>query len=434
MKTLIISNLYPPYYHGGYEVRCSEVAKAMLKDGHEVRVLTTMHGLPLGSFGEGKRRTEVMDGVRVDRCLYNYAFGPVPNHRPWTLFQAKRELSDAREFVRTLREFKPDIVNWWNMNGVSKILLPLPRSFNIPDVHWIEYPWMIDEYGASGEKASPFWVNLWDGTWGPKMYRFFFRWIGRHLEQRMRNEGLPTRQFPNRPSHVCFVSDYLRTLYREAGLDFSSSEVIYGGVSAEKFYSPVQRMRDASQSLRVLWAGQVTVDRGLHTAVEAIGLMPRKLRSKTTLSVAGYDPGEYFDRVKTRVSELGLTKQVVFLGKVSHIKMPEVYKQHDVLVFLSTREEGLPLVMAEAMLAGCAVVTTGSGGAIEVAHLANLPLIAKGDPSALSQVLSQLAERPEELIAIAERGQKAALQDLTLDRMMERLQATLARVKNSHRT
>ena len=49
------------------------------------------------------------------------------------------------------------------------ILLPLPCTRRIPDVHWIEYAWMIDEYGPNGEKVSPFWVRLWDGTRGPAM-------------------------------------------------------------------------------------------------------------------------------------------------------------------------------------------------------------------------------------------------------------------------
>jgi len=31
--------------------------------------------------------------------------------------------------------------------------------------------------------------------------------------------------------------------------------------------------------------------------------------------------------------------------------MPDMYKEHDILVFLSIREEGLPLVKVEAMLA-----------------------------------------------------------------------------------
>ena len=46
-----------------------------------------------------------------------------------------------------------------------------------------------------------------------------------------------------------------------------------------------------------------------------------------------------------------------------------------------------------------------SGGAIEVAELANLSLIPKADPVALSNLLSELVINPAELDEIALRGQ-----------------------------
>jgi glycosyltransferase involved in cell wall biosynthesis len=82
----------------------------------------------------------------------------------------------------------------------------------------------------------------------------------------------------------------------------------------------------------------------------------------------------------------------------------------------------------EAMLAGCAVVTTGSGGAMEVALAADLPLFPKGDAAALSRILAVMAADHETVREIASRGQKAALREFTFDRMMERWLATLGRI------
>jgi glycogen(starch) synthase len=431
MKILMVSNLYPPHYHGGYEVRCAQVAEALRLAGHEVRVLTTVYGLPLGPGGKFQPSTEILNGVRVDRWLHNFAFGPQQASRPWTFFQARRELSDARHFLNILTEFRPDVVNWWNMNGISKLLLPLPHNRHIPDVHWIEYPWMIDEYGRNGEKVSPFWASFWEGTWGPAICRPCFRWIGRRWERRIGREGIPTRAFPNQPSHVCFVSEYLRTLYREAGLEFASSEVLHGGIPVAPFFASVGSNRTMGRQLRVLFAGQLTRDRGLHTAVEAIGRMPVSLRQQLTLSVAGATTGayrEYHQRVLQRIEELGLVGVVTFLGKVPHSDMADVYKSHDLLVFLSTREEGLPLVMVEAMLAGCAVITTGSGGAIEIAHLAHLPLVPKDDPLVLARMLSMYVENREKLDEVAERGQKVALEAFSLEGMIGRWLETLQNI------
>ena len=431
MRILMVSNLYPPFYHGGYEIRCAQVAGALQRRGHEVRVLTTVYGIPVRFGTHYQRTTEMIDGVRVDRWLHNYAFGPQQSFRPWVLFQIKRELADARRFLGILSEFRPEVINWWNMNGVSKLLLPLPERWGIPDVHWIEYPWMVDEYGACGEKASCFWERVWDGAWGPPVVHPLSRWLVQRWESRVEREGLPTRKFANRPTLVCFVSEFLRSLYREGGLHFPGSEVLFGGIPVEPFYRPVVNKSLAPDAIRVLYAGQLTADRGLHTAVEAIGQMAALYQQRIRLSVAGptdraYRP--YYERVARRVEELGLSKIVSFLGKVDHGRMPEIYKSHDLLVFLSAREEGLPLVMVEAMLAGCAVVTTGSGGAMEIAELADLPVVSKGDSLELAKKLEAWIEQPETLWKLAEHGQAVALREFSLDRMIERWQDTLERL------
>ena len=431
MKILIVTNLYPPYYKGGYELRCAQVAEALHRSGHEVRVLTSAYGLPVSVLGDIQPRSEEICGVRVYRYLNQYEFKPQPVYRPGRLFRPKRELSDAQQFVRLLSSFQPDIVNWWSVYGLSKTLLPLPHLWGIPDVHWIEHWWMIREYGPAGNKAAVFWADIWDGNWGPRMCRPLFRWAGRRWEKRFEQEGIPTRRFPNQPRHVCFVSEYMRTLYREAGLEFPSSEVIYGGVPTDQFYEPVRPRHDILTPLRLLYAGQISPDRGLHTVVEAIGHMPRSLRSRAMLSIAGHNGSRYCMDIKATVQALGLTDCVSFLGRIPHESMPQLYKKHDVLVFPSIREEGLPLTVVEAMLSGCAVVTTGSGGAMEIAALAELPLFPKNDSLALGQILTQLVTHREQVPEIASRGQKIALQEFSFDRMMRRWSATLANVSDS---
>ena len=153
-----------------------------------------------------RRELDAVNGVPIHRVLGQYAYGPKPLLPPWTLTQARRELADARYFLKLFDELAPDVVNWWSMNGLSKILLPLPARYGCPDVHFVEDPWMIREYGRDGELASGFWASLWDGEWGPGVARPLLRRLGRWSERRTDRQGIPTRRLPNRPSHVCFVS------------------------------------------------------------------------------------------------------------------------------------------------------------------------------------------------------------------------------------
>jgi glycosyltransferase involved in cell wall biosynthesis len=174
--------------------------------------------------------------------------------------------------------------------------------------------------------------------------------------------------------------------------------------------------------------GQLTPDRGLPTLLEALDHLDSAARSTIELSVAGGGPAPHESRVKQQAAALRVAARVSFLGKVQHDSMPQLYESHDLLVFPSERNEGLPLTMVEAMLAGCAVVTTGSGGAMEVARAANLPLFPKGDAVALSRLLGFMVTHPDEMREVAARGQRIAMKEFTFDRMMERWLATLERL------
>lgn len=430
MRILVVTNLYPPHYQGGYEVRCLQVAEALVRAGHEVWVLTSTHGLPVDALGDETPRTELQNGVRVHRWLGQHIFLPQPRlQRPWTLLAALRELRDARSFLRLVKAFRPDVVSWWSLYGISKLLVPLPPALGIPDVHWIEHWWMIAEYGAAGEIPAAFWKTVWDGEWGPRPARPLLRALGGAFEQRVARRGIPTREFPNRPAHVCFVSEYMRVMHREAGIEFESSEIIHGGVPVEAFHRPLEQRALREGPLRLLYAGQLSADRGLHTVVEALGRLSPELRSRVTLDVAGGGAAsEYEGQVRDLVSKLGLGERVTFLGRVPHGAMVRTFEEHDVLVFPSMRDEGLPLTMVEAMLAGCAVLTTGSGGAMEVATAADLPLFPKGDSAALCRLLESFIEHPEAVRQLAVRGQRVALGEFGFEHMMERFIATLERL------
>src|SRR6266478_1271492 len=64
--------------------------------------------------------------------------------------------------------------------------------------------------------------------------------------------------------------------------------------------------------------------------------------------------------------------------------------------------------MVDAMLAGCAVVTTGSG-TTEIRQLADLPLVPKRDSPVLARMLSMYVEDRKSLAEVALRGPKVGL-------------------------
>jgi glycosyltransferase involved in cell wall biosynthesis len=221
----------------------------------------------------------------------------------------------------------------------------------------------------------------------------------------------------------------MRALYRRRGLDFASSEVIHGGVRVDQFHRPLETRPPAGDRLRILYVGQLTQDRGLHTLIEALDRLDPAVRSRVELTVVGEGQAAYERQVKQQAAALRMGDGVTFLGKIQHDEMPQVYARHDLLVFPSMRDEGLPLTLVEAMLAGCAVVTTGSGGAMEVARAADLPLFPQGDAGALGGLLTVLSAHPQKMRELAARGQEIAAREFSFDRMLERWLATLERLR-----
>ena len=428
MKILIISNLYPPHYVGGYELRCAQVADYLRAAGHQVRVVTSFAKLPAAEAGSGAGETDPGGETPVERWLRYHTFDPLPAQRRRTLAMAREQLREARRFNRLLSDWRPDVVNWWNLEGVTKTILPLPAAHGIPDIHWVEDTWLIREYGADGEKESLHWFDFWRGAWAPQALRPVLAAGLAAWEWRVRREGIATRPFPNRPSHVCFVSEFMRSEHERAGLTWPSASVIHGGIATEEFQVRRTPADYAENTLRLLYAGNIEPNRGLHTIIAALGLLPRDLRDRVQLSVAHTGPSIpswYVMGIRASIEQLGLVNTVHFLGRIPHQAMPGVYGAHHVLISATTRAEGLPMAMMEAMCAGCAVVTTGSGGAMEIADVAGLPLFPGDDPGALSRLIARLATDPRWVFEVAMRGQEAVLKHFTWSGMADAFLRTL---------
>jgi glycosyltransferase involved in cell wall biosynthesis len=220
----------------------------------------------------------------------------------------------------------------------------------------------------------------------------------------------------------------MRAEHERAGLAWPSSSVIHGGVDTERFHVRRNPAEFSDGALRLLYAGYVEPNRGLHTIIAALGLLPPHLRDAVRLAVAQTDPpgdNPYLHEIQATIERLGLAGLVRFLGRVPHEAMPGLYATQHVLISATTRAEGLPMTMVEAMCAGCAVITTGSGGAMEIAELTGLPLFPKEDPAALCQLLTRLATSRPWVFELALRGQEAVRQHFTWERMVAALSATL---------
>ena len=100
------------------------------------------------------------------------------------------------------------------------------------------------------------------------------------------------------------------------------------------------------------------------------------------------------EELRNKADTLGISDRVVFTGPVDDV--PAALRALDVVVHASTEPEPFGLVIAEAMACGRAVLTCGSGGALELVDSERTAVVApRNDAAAAGAAIDRLARNPE---------------------------------------
>lgn len=169
------------------------------------------------------------------------------------------------------------------------------------------------------------------------------------------------REAISRASHVVAVSDFIRRqVLRLADRDVS---VIYNGAD-ETIFAPQDRHAARSElgidkDRRVIaFAGRLHEAKGLR---ELIGATAQLHELRPLLLMAGEGPER--ERAQQTAAQAGV--DVRFMGLLAPPALARVFAACDVMT-LPSYNEGLPVVVCEAMLSGRAVVATPVGGVPEI--------------------------------------------------------------------
>jgi glycosyltransferase involved in cell wall biosynthesis len=157
-------------------------------------------------------------------------------------------------------------------------------------------------------------------------------------------------------------------------------EVIPWGIDARQV---VPRPHRATESLRVLFVGQLRPYKGARVLVDAVSGLPG-----VAVTIIGDGPERPL--LQERVRAAGIDN-VDIRGRVSDADLWLAYSRHDVIVLPSlTTAEAYGLVLGEGMAAGCVPVASDLPGVREVAGATGL-LVPPGDVRALRAALHRLA-------------------------------------------
>ncbi len=355
MRVLSVGSMYPPHYLGGYELMWRSWVRAMRDGGDEVRVLASDMHLD-GAAGE-----EDPDVHRELRWYWH-------DHE-FPRLGARERLGLERHnhgvLERHLREFSPDVVNWWAMGGMSMALLEQARRAGLPAVGIVVDEWMV--YGPKVDQ------------WQRAASRF-----GPLAGLAGRLTGVPAGVDLGATADWLFVSETVRRNALESGLDLPRTTIAHGGIDPALYReAPEQPWR-----WRLLCLGRLDRRKGVHVAIRALAELP----AEATLHVVGGGDEEYAGELRELVDELGLGERVRF-SQPSRAELPAIYADADALLFPVLWEEPWGLVPLEAMAVGTPVIATGTGGSGEYLRDGENALIygPGDDTAALTAAVRRLA-------------------------------------------
>ncbi len=221
-------------------------------------------------------------------------------------------------------------------------------------------------------------------------------------------------------SRAVAVSGALRgALLRHEGFAESRLRVVPNGVpSCDRIPRAQARaalgIENGERSL--LWAGHFTEVKDPANLLLAFA---RARVGEARLYLAGEGPlrGEAEGIARRE----GIADRVVFLGVRRDLR--DLYTAFDLFV-LSSRSEGLPLSILEAMSAAVPVVATDVGACSEVVEGSGCGrTVPPGDPAALGAAIRATLEDPSEAAAMGERGRLAHRARYSLEAMLRGYEA-----------
>lgn len=281
-------------------------------------------------YAPGAKEREMLEGVRVIR--YHY----FPVHKWETLCYPGAIVPRIRE-----KKIRVLLVPFLFMALYCQLLGRLP-GYDIVHSHWIIPQGIVQSFFR-----KPYVVTGHGGD-----VTSLNKGIMRKLKVRCLKKA----------KHVTVVSDHLRWKVQEL-LPGLQPSVISMGVNASWFgkqYFVADYFGQGDKKV-VLFVGRLAEKKGVTYLIEAMR------RIDALLVIAGDGPLK--DKLQKQAADMNL--QAVFLGSKTHDELRTIYASADIFAAPSVTaedgdQEGLGLVILEAMASGLAVVASNSGGISQV--------------------------------------------------------------------
>jgi len=315
VKILQIAPYYTPTY-GGQERYIYNLSKCLIKNGHEVHILTS-------DFPQGQR-DDLTDGIGISRhrCLARVLGNPI---MPGMLLD-----------INLMRQY--DVLHVHNEHSFSAIVADILKNS-------VDKPMLLTCHGQLkfGNSLKDSIEQMYSRTIGKNIIQKADRIIVLSESDRsyVSSFGIKSDKFSILPNAIDPV--YYEDLVKKASLLPGDSE---GPNLLEN-----KRI--------VLFVGPVVRRKGVEYLLKAIPEIVRTIGTDVVFVIVG--DGEYLQSAKMLAKSLGVERYILFTGLVPETDLV-MYYQHADLFVLPSLSEGLPTSILEAMYFKLPVVATDIPG------------------------------------------------------------------------
>lgn len=387
MKILMISGTFPPRRFGGVTAVSYNLAKRLVKRGHEVTVYTTDVGndwhsrLDVGD-------TEIIDGINV------HYFKNISN----SLAFKHRLLLPMGIVMTTRREIRSfDIIHFHDIRIFQNIIVHhYAKKYNIP--------YVLQAHGSI--------LPIFQKERLKKIFDLFFGY--KILRDASKAIALTKTEVEQ---------------YKKMGVDENKIEIIPNGTDMSK-YDNLPRKGEFKRKYSlpddvkiILYVGRLHKNKGIDILIKSFsGLLEE--HDNVRLVLVGPDDG-YQPALLELVKTLQADGKVLFTGFVSDYEKTAAFVDAD--VFVTPSFSGFPMTFLEACACGTPIITTSNGDQLDWIH-DNVGYVVEYDKDQLLDVMNRILSDGEIGRTFGEEGRRLVREAFSWDKVVMQMEMVYGRL------